>query len=126
MNKRILIWAVPSALLALASTTFLMAEKKAGNGEATGCSSCSCAMKAKSSDAESWALKGVVESVMAERNSLLVKHEEIPGFMAEMTMLFQVDPSLLDQVQVGDNITAIMKRGTERGWLLEDVEILDS
>lgn len=84
-----------------------------------------CAASPSGAEAESWAIRGVVESVLTERHALLVKHEEIPGFMRAMTMMFQVDPALLPKIKPGDNITAVMKRAQPRGWLLENVEIID-
>ena len=87
---------------------------------------CSCgAADTSADDAESWAIRGVVESVLTERHALLVKHEEIPGFMRAMTMMFQVDLALLPKIKPGDSLTATMKRAQPRGWLLEDVKIIN-
>lgn len=95
--------------------------------EAAETSTCRCcAAEPTEVEAESWPIRGVVESVFTERHALLVKHEEIPGFMRAMTMMFQVDPALLPTIEAGDTITAVMKRAQPRGWLLEAVEIIDS
>ncbi len=113
-------------ILALLLPVGLWATEKteAEEAEPTGCS-CSVAAPTEA-EAESWAIRGVIESVLSERDALLVKHEEIPGFMRAMTMMFQVDPALLPKVKSGDNLTATMKRAEGGGWLLEDVEIVDS
>lgn len=67
------------------------------------------------------ALKGVVVEVLADRNSLLVKHEEIPGVMRAMTMLFKVEAETLSRVKKGDTVTATMIRDGE-DWRLRDVK----
>jgi Cu/Ag efflux protein CusF len=68
-------------------------------------------------------LKGVVIGVMTEKTALLVKHEEVPGVMRAMTMMFKVDPAVLEKVQRGDAITALMSRRAD-GWWLTEVEIV--
>lgn len=115
-------WAL---LFLLIGSTTLGADDKTAN-EASSSDGCSCCVvDAEEAETESWPIRGVVESVLTERNALLVKHEEIPGFMRAMTMMFRVDPALLPTIKAGDNITAVMKRAQPRGWLLEDVEIID-
>ena len=66
-------------------------------------------------------LRGIVQSVVAERQSILVKHEAIPDVMSAMTMLLQVDPGFLNQVAVGDTITARLFRNDDGKWALEKV-----
>ena len=52
-------------------------------------------------------LKGTVVQVDKSQQHLVVNHEEIRGFMAAMTMPYPVaDARTLDQVSVGDQITA--------------------
>ena len=52
-------------------------------------------------------LKGTVVQVDRSQQHLVVNHEEIRGFMAAMTMPYPVaDARTLDQVGVGDQITA--------------------
>lgn len=66
-------------------------------------------------------LKGVITSVLADRSALLVKHEEIPGVMRAMTMMFKVDAATLQAAQKGRTITGLMSRqGSD--WVLEDVK----
>ncbi len=69
-------------------------------------------------------LTGVVQSVMADRQALLVKHEEIPGFMRAMTMMFRVAPAILQQVKAGDAITATLHRSEDNVWYLDDVMVV--
>lgn len=68
-------------------------------------------------------LKGVVTAVDADLSALRVKHEEIPGVMRAMTMLFRVDAPTLKAVKAGDAITAQMTR--ENGeWRLYEVKVV--
>src|SRR5688500_12631799 len=62
-------------------------------------------------------LRGVITAVHADRSSLMVKHEEIPGVMRAMTMLFKVVPATLKSVQKGETITAMMSRHGDEWWL---------
>ncbi|MGH7957308.1 MAG: copper-binding protein [Opitutaceae bacterium] len=64
-------------------------------------------------------LRGVVTAVYADRSSLMVKHEEIPGVMRAMTMLFKVDEATLKAAQKGQRITAMMSRQGDDWWLHE-------
>lgn len=69
-------------------------------------------------------LKGVVVDVLADKSALLVKHEDIPGVMRAMTMMFRVDAETLARVKKGDAITAQMGRDTEKKWILRDVQVV--
>jgi putative intracellular protease/amidase len=51
-------------------------------------------------------LHGVIVDVLPERGALLVKHEEIPGIMAAMTMSFKVPPADLAAAKKGEAIDA--------------------
>ncbi|HEY0968325.1 MAG TPA: copper-binding protein [Opitutaceae bacterium] len=66
-------------------------------------------------------LKGVVVEIVADRGSLLVKHEEVPGIMRAMTMLFKVTESDLKSVRKDQAITGLMVRKPD-GWWLEAVK----
>ena len=65
-------------------------------------------------------LKGVITSVLPERSALMVKHEEIPGVMRAMTMMFKVDSAALKAAKKGDAITGMMSRQGD-DWILENV-----
>jgi Cu/Ag efflux protein CusF len=67
-------------------------------------------------------LKGVVMGILPEKTALLVKHEEVPGVMRAMTMMFKVEPAVLEKVKRGDAITARMSRRHD-GWWLTEVEV---
>jgi Cu/Ag efflux protein CusF len=66
-------------------------------------------------------LKGVIVDVVADKTSLLVKHEEIPGVMRAMTMLLKVTESELKSVQKGQAVTGLLVRKPD-GWWLEEVK----
>jgi Cu/Ag efflux protein CusF len=69
------------------------------------------------------ALRGVVTRVETERSALMVKHEEIPGVMRAMTMMFRVDAATLAAVKPGDAITGLMSRQGP-AWVLEEVKVV--
>jgi Cu/Ag efflux protein CusF len=70
--------------------------------------------------AERHPLKGVVVEIRAGQSSLLVKHEDIPGFMPAMTMLFKVDAATLQTAVKGQAITGTLVQRDDGFWL-EDV-----
>jgi Cu/Ag efflux protein CusF len=66
-------------------------------------------------------LRGVITSVIAEQSAFMVKHEEIPGVMRAMTMMFKVDEPTLKAFKPGDTITGLMSR-QGRNWIIEEVK----
>jgi protein SCO1/2 len=71
-------------------------------GAAAGCS--------RQPEARTYELKGQILVVRPETNEVLVKHEDIPGFMPAMTMPYVVkDPRLLEDRAAGDLITATLQ-----------------
>jgi Cu/Ag efflux protein CusF len=69
-------------------------------------------------------VKGVIMGVMADKTALLVKHEEVPGVMRAMTMMFKVEPAVLERVKRGDAVKALMSRRAD-GWWLHEVEVIE-
>lgn len=69
-------------------------------------------------------LKGVIVEVVTEKQALVVKHEDVPGVMRAMTMLFRVDAATLAKVKKGDAITAQMGRDENNKWCLRDVQVV--
>ena len=70
-------------------------------------------------------LRGVIVAVLPEKSALLVKHEEIPGVMAAMTMLLKVDKAALDAAKKDQAITATLVKKAD-GWWLQDISAADS
>lgn len=83
----------------------------------------SAATKKTSSPTQRHPLKGVITAVDANLSAIRVKHEEIPGVMRAMTMLFKVDAATLKSVKSGDAITAQMTR-EEGEWRLYEVKVV--
>ncbi|MEY4940202.1 MAG: hypothetical protein RIQ93_1937 [Verrucomicrobiota bacterium] len=67
------------------------------------------------------ALRGLITAVVADQSAFMVKHEEIPGVMRAMTMMFKVDAATLKAFKTGDAITGLMSR-QGRNWVLEQVK----
>ncbi|MCC6414451.1 MAG: copper-binding protein, partial [Opitutaceae bacterium] len=69
-------------------------------------------------------LRGVVTRILEDRKLVLVKHEEIPGFMRAMTMAFSVPEADWPKLESGVYLTATLHGG--RGdWRLRDIVITD-
>ncbi len=66
-------------------------------------------------------LKGEIIGVNRERGRLLVKHEEIPGYMPAMAMEFIVSPGDLANAREGQHITAEMVSNESDDYLLEKI-----
>jgi Cu/Ag efflux protein CusF len=79
--------------------------------------------EASKTEAKLHPLTGVVVDVLADQESLLVKHDEIPGVMRAMTMMFRVDADVLTKVKKGDAIKAKMGRDESGKWILRDVAV---
>jgi protein SCO1 len=69
-------------------------------------------------EARTYTLKGQILALKPATRELLVKHDDIPGFMPAMTMAYTVkDGALLDGRQPGDLISATLMVSTESAWL---------
>ncbi len=66
-------------------------------------------------------LSGLVVSVIAERGTLLVEHDEIPGYMPRMTMEFEVGPGDLALAKEGASLRATLVEAGEGRFRLEGV-----
>jgi len=74
--------------------------------------------RAKSA-AERHTLKGVIRSVDSPKNEITVTHEDVPGYMAAMTMPFPVkdDPQVFAILRPGDRIEATLVVDGDKYWL---------
>jgi protein SCO1/2 len=71
-------------------------------------------------------VRGVVRETRPAKSQLVVKHEEIPGYMDAMTMPFQVrDPKILESVKPGDAIT-FQLHVTEKDHWIDGLKIVAS
>lgn len=66
-------------------------------------------------------LKGEIIGIELDRGRLIVKHEEIPGYMPAMTMEFIVSPGDLANAKEGQHITAEMVSNEGGDLLLEKI-----
>ena len=83
---------------------------------------CSCGKSDRHYD-----FKGHVVSKVPETRTLVVDHENIPGFMPAMTMPYPVAASVdLSGVEVGDRITARVVVHKEGNYELTRVSVTDS
>ena len=108
------------SVLATLAPVFAAASKNCGCECCKGKEVCCCLTEtaAKPSEvAKRHPLRGVITAVDAERSAIMVKHEEIPGVMRAMTMLFKVDAETLKSVQKGQAITGMMSRQGDEWWL---------
>ena len=63
-------------------------------------------------------VRGVVRETRPAKSQLIVKHEEIPGYMDAMTMPFLVrDPKILESVKPGDAITFQLHVTDQDHWI---------
>jgi Cu/Ag efflux protein CusF len=113
-------------LLALAPALALASARNCGCGCCKGKEVCCCfpadaAAKKPSAAAASHPLRGVVVNVHPDQSALMVKHEEIPGVMRAMTMMFKVEPAALKVATKGASITGQMSR-RDGEWWLHDVK----
>jgi protein SCO1 len=71
------------------------------------------------SHAKQYDLKGQILAVNRDKQEVLVKHEEIPGFMMAMTMPYKVKASsMLDNLEAGDLISARLEVKDSQGEIV--------
>ncbi len=81
------------------------------------------APKAAAPAEKPYPLKGVVVSVDTGASKVIVRHEEIPGYMDAMTMPFSVaEPKMLAELRPGDEIEAKLVVG-EKSSRLEGIVV---
>ena len=94
-----------------------------------GACSCKCASATKTATAnpetvpQRHPLRGVVVGLSPDQSGFIVKHEEVPGVMKAMTMLFLVDEATFKSplAKKGTAITGLLVRKND-GWWLEEVK----
>lgn len=68
-------------------------------------------------------LTGVIQDVLPDRSSLVIKHEAIPGMMGAMTMAFRVDAATLQAAQKGQAITGEVGNSGGMAFTLSNVKL---
>ncbi len=77
-----------------------------------------------SAHAESHITTGVIKQITSDEKTLIISHQEFPGFMDAMTMPFQLnDQALLDGLQAGDEIEFTIEK-TETGYPIISIKNL--
>jgi protein SCO1/2 len=72
-----------------------------------------------------FAVRGVVREIRDGSRQVVIRHEEIPGYMAAMTMTFDVkDPGELAAVAAGDRVAFRMTVTETDGWI-DRIEVLE-
>lgn len=66
----------------------------------------------------SFVTRGVIRDIPERGSSLVVKHDEIPGFMPKMTMEFEVrNTNEIVGLKIGDNIVFNIRATQEDSWI---------
>jgi protein SCO1/2 len=66
----------------------------------------------------SFIARGLIRNVPADGQTVVVRHEDIPGFMPKMTMAFNVrDTNELRNLKPGDAIIFVVKATEEDSWI---------
>jgi protein SCO1/2 len=75
--------------------------------------------EAVSASAARYLIQAVIRQINPDKPEMTLEHEEIPGFMAAMTMAFAVkaDPGILRELKVGDRIAATLVVEGENSWI---------
>ncbi|MDX2186075.1 MAG: copper-binding protein [Opitutaceae bacterium] len=105
-----------AAAVVLAHTPRLLAEES--------CKCCEPTSEKAGEAAEKHPLKGVIRRVNAEKSRITVKHEEIPGFMAAMTMVFTVTPEDAKRLKEGQQIEGVLSR-KDGDWILSEIRVVN-
>ena len=69
--------------------------------------------------------KGVIINIINDKQQMLIKHDEVPGFMMEMTMIFNVDSLInMNDYTIGDSLNfnfhvLNQKEGPAKTWASE-------
>jgi protein SCO1/2 len=81
-------------------------------------SSISAAPSASDQNAKSYSAQGVVEQIAPDRRSVTIHHQNIPGYMMEMTMDFPVqNANELNGISPGDKITFTLVVTEKDDWV---------
>jgi protein SCO1/2 len=81
--------------------------------------------KASSSVKKVYSLVGLVKGINRDAREVQIRHEDIPGFMAAMTMPFRIkDKVVLDQLKVGDRVEGKLNVEEVDG-MVSDYELTD-
>jgi protein SCO1/2 len=111
-------WTAPVPAIALVCLGFLAACGPSPSAQSTKTTDAKISTQAKDTGVKRYALTGRVVSIDKPSQSITVDGDEIPGFMAAMTMPYQVkDASTLEKLSPGDQIKAEIVVGNDEAYL---------
>jgi protein SCO1/2 len=85
----------------------------------------SCGKRETDETVKSFQAVGVVVSLDQENRSIVIDHEELPGFMAAMKMRFTLsDPSLFQGVKADDKVNFTITP-TESRYVITELRVLE-
>jgi len=85
---------------------------------AAGDNSISAAPSVGDPNTKSYAAQGVVEQIAPDRSTVIIHHQNIPGYMMEMTMDFPVQgTNELNGISPGDKITFTLEVTEKADWV---------
>jgi protein SCO1/2 len=103
-GKRLPLSSVRAALLALPPLWLVACSENSGGGEAD--------------DDTTYEIRGVVRDLEPADSTLIIEHEDVPGFMPSMTMPFTVrDPAAMEGVEIGDALSFEFVVRDEGSWI---------
>src|ERR1051325_7419130 len=71
-----------------------------------------------SAQLQNFVARGVVREVKSDGKTVLIKHEEIPGYMPAMTMPFKLRQSTnATDLRPGDQISFVLSVSGEESWI---------
>jgi len=89
------------ALVALAAALLVALTPACSKSESSG-----KAPAPSGSASAKYTAKGKVRAVGERKDNITIAHEDIPGYMKAMTMMFEVEkPEIIGDVKVGDDVT---------------------
>lgn len=73
---------------------------------------------------KSYTVTGVVREIKIDGKTAIIRHDEIPGYMAAMTMPFEFrPPALTAQLSPGDSVRFRLQVTEDDGWV-DEIEVL--
>ena len=105
---------MPRQILALFAVVLLAgATFSCRQGDST-----SRAQGALKSGPQTFQAKGVIQELLADESKVRIAHQEIPGYMKAMTMVFDVkDARELAGLQPGDSVSFRLRVTEDDGWI---------
>ncbi len=69
---------------------------------------------------------GTIESIGENQENVTIAHEEIVGFMGAMTMTFNVDEGVLDDIASGTRVKFWLVVNPDGSYFIDKIEVIGS